>query len=211
MIEILAIGFLLGIKHALEPDHVIAVSTIVGKHKKFWRSSFLGFFWGIGHTLTLLGIFLIMTLTKSSIPDTWAMSFEMGVGFMLIYLGFSPLWNSGNVHIKSGKVKGESSKKLFVKSMAIGQIHGLAGSAAMILLALSMVDSAQEAFIYISIFGMGTILGMLAFTLLLSIPYQIGSRSLKINRTLIGATSILSIGYGLYYIYTIGFGDGLFL
>ncbi|CAH0343851.1 urease accessory protein UreH [Bacillus sp. CECT 9360] len=211
MIEILAVGGLLGIKHALEPDHIIAVSTIVGKNKGFWRSSFLGLFWGLGHTLALLFIFLILSLTKSSIPEAWSMSFEMGVGVMLIYLGVASFLNPQFSKRKISQQTESSNRGLFFKSLVIGQIHGLAGSAAMTILALSMVDSAAEAFNYIGVFGIGTILGMLLFTLLLSIPFQLSTHKYKLNRTLIGMTSAVSVIYGLYYIYKIGFVDGLFV
>lgn len=86
---ILGLGFLLGIKHALEPDHVVAVSTIVGKNNSPLKSGFLGMFWGAGHTATLLIIFIILHFTQTTIPDTWEMYFEAGVGLMLVYLGIT--------------------------------------------------------------------------------------------------------------------------
>ncbi|GGC85172.1 hypothetical protein GCM10007216_14860 [Thalassobacillus devorans] len=208
LFAILGVGFLLGIKHALEPDHVVAVSTIVGENKSPWRSGFLGVFWGIGHTLTLLVIFLILFLSQTSIPGAWEKSFELGVGFMLIYLGFSSFLPKKNKARKSGKAV---RNQLLFKSMLIGQIHGLAGSAAMTLLVVSTVDSLQGALIYIGTFGTGTVLGMLLFTLVLSLPFLFTVNKQRINMLLTRGTAILSICYGIYYIYVIGFSNGLFI
>ncbi|MFG6114816.1 urease accessory protein UreH [Halobacillus sp. MO56] len=207
LFAILGFGFLLGIKHALEPDHVVAVSTIVGKNKSPWRSGFLGVFWGIGHTLTLLFIFLVLHFTQTSISGTWEKTFELGVGIMLVYLGISTFFPAKNHAPKESR---NTSGNLFLKSMFIGQVHGLAGSAAMTLLVFSMVDSLQDALLYIGTFGTGTILGMLLFTFALSIPFLFAVNKNRISFVLTKATAILSIGYGLYYIYMVGFIDGLF-
>jgi hypothetical protein len=207
ILGVLGIGFLLGIKHAIEPDHVIAVSTIAGRHKSFWQSGFLGVFWGIGHTLALLLVFLILTLTKGSIPIKWEMAFELGVGIMLVYLGFASFRKPVQI---TAKTEIFPHQHLYLKSMFIGQIHGLAGSAAMTLLALSMVDSLQEAVLYIGTFGTGTIIGMLLFTMLMSIPFFYTGKIRKADRLLTGTASVISIFYGIYYIYTIGFQEGLF-
>ncbi|MBM7554478.1 urease accessory protein UreH [Thalassobacillus pellis] len=207
LFAILGLGFFLGIKHALEPDHVVAVSTIVGKNKSPWRSSFLGVFWGIGHTLTLLIIFLLLYFTKTSIPGTWEMSFELGVGIMLVYLGTSPFFPKK----KNGRRNRKAiTSNLFIKSMVIGQIHGLAGSAAMTLLVVSVVDSLKDSLIYIGTFGIGTVVGMLLFTFVLSFPFFFIVNKHQVNTLLIRGTAILSICYGIYYIYMVGFVEGLF-
>jgi high-affinity nickel permease len=85
--SILALGCVLGIKHAIEPDHVIAVSTIASQSKKLYRSTLAGVFWGIGHTATLFIIGIIIILMKGEIPEKTAMSLEFLVGIMLVYLG----------------------------------------------------------------------------------------------------------------------------
>lgn len=92
LLLVLAIGFVLGIKHALEPDHIIAVSTIASQSKKIWKSSLAGVFWGIGHTLTLLVFGVILILLKNEIPEAWAMSLEFLVGIMLVYLGITTIF-----------------------------------------------------------------------------------------------------------------------
>ena len=94
LFSVLAIGFLLGIKHAIEPDHVIAVSTIASKSRKLWDASLAGVFWGIGHTATLFTIGIILILMKDDISDKWSMSLEFLVGIMLVYLGITSFLSS---------------------------------------------------------------------------------------------------------------------
>lgn len=94
LFSVLAIGFLLGIKHAIEPDHVIAVSTIASKSRKLWDASLAGVFWGIGHTVTLFTIGIILILMKDDISHKWSMSLEFLVGIMLVYLGITSFLSS---------------------------------------------------------------------------------------------------------------------
>src|SRR6476620_1859748 len=99
LFSILGLGFILGIKHAIEPDHVIAVSTIASQSKKLWHTSLAGVFWGIGHTATLFIIGIILILLKGEIPEKWAMSLEFLVGIMLVYLGIKTIFSFKNIHI----------------------------------------------------------------------------------------------------------------
>jgi sulfite exporter TauE/SafE len=223
-LSILAMGFVLGIKHAIEPDHVIAVSTIASRSKKLWHSTLSGVFWGIGHTATLFIIGIILILMKGEIPNIWAMSLEFLVGIMLVYLGITSIlsFNKTPVHKHAdGKVHkqlltqndtGESQNKeiTYTKSMMIGFVHGLAGSAAMVLLTMSTAKSVLEAVIYIIIFGAGTIVGMLFFTTILGIPFVLSAKKVNINKTLIQITGGISTVFGIYYMYNLGIAEGLF-
>ena len=167
-LSILSLGFVLGIKHAIEPDHVIAVSTIASRSKKLWHSSLSGVFWGIGHTATLVIFGIIVILIKGEIPDIWAMSLEFLVGIMLVYLGVTSIFSFKNAHIHKHEHNGEVHKHIhkytgehlnkhqrtkivYIKSLIIGFVHGLAGSAAMILLTMSTVKSVWEGTIYIPV------------------------------------------------------------
>jgi sulfite exporter TauE/SafE len=207
-LTVLALGFVLGIKHAIEPDHVIAVSTIASQSKKLMRSSLAGVFWGIGHTITLflVGIFLIVL--KGEIPEKWAMSLEFLVGIMLVYLGittiisFKKLQDSSHTHTHKNVSYG--------KSMFIGFVHGLAGSGAMVILTMSTVNTAIEGAIYILIFGVGTILGMLFFTTIIGIPFVFSSKKLSLNKGMAQATGVISTVFGVYYMYNLGVTEGLF-
>ncbi|MED3983023.1 sulfite exporter TauE/SafE family protein [Peribacillus simplex] len=205
LLLVLAIGFVLGIKHALEPDHIIAVSTIASQSKKIWKSSLAGVFWGIGHTLTLLVFGVILILLKNEIPEAWAMSLEFLVGIMLVYLGITTIfsWKQTERHDHTGRAT-------YLKSMLVGIVHGLAGSAAMVLLTISTIDEAWQGAIYIIIFGVGTCIGMLLFTTILSIPFVTSSSSKKVNRLLIRLTGVISTVFGIYYMYNLGINEELF-
>ncbi|WP_227939602.1 urease accessory protein UreH domain-containing protein [Alkalihalobacillus deserti] len=215
-LSILALGFVLGIKHAVEPDHVIAVSTIASQSKKLWRSSLSGVFWGIGHTATLFIFGIIVILMKGDIPDNWAMSLEFLVGIMLVYLGITSILSFKNIHLhKHEQVQKNSAghrhkKVTYIKSMIIGFVHGLAGSAAMILLTMSSVNNVWEGATYILIFGVGTVIGMLFFTTILGIPFVFSAKKRKVNKTFIQITGVTSTIFGIYYMYNLGITEGLF-
>jgi high-affinity nickel permease len=205
IISILGLGFILGIKHAVEPDHVIAVSTIASQTKKLSRSSLAGGFWGIGHTATLFLIGLIVLLLKEEISERLAMSLEFLVGVMLVYLGFTGMLTyrklSGHTH---------SIDRSHWKSVAVGFIHGLAGSAAMVLLTMSTVHSIWQGLVYIIVFGAGTVIGMLLFTTVIGLPFVLTAGHSRFNRVLTQATGLISMTFGVYYMYNLGVTEGLF-
>lgn len=207
LVSILLIGFLLGIKHAIEPDHIIAISTIVGESKDIKRSIFAGVYWGIGHTATLFIVGMMLIVAKNTITHTVAMSLEFIVGIMLVTLGLNSLFS----HFKhrSHLVKGDKKNRSHVKSFFIGLVHGLAGSAAMVLLTMSTVSTAWEGALYILIFGIGTVAGMLSFSTVIGIPFVLTSGK-QVNRRLNHFTGIISVLFGLYYMYNLGVNEGLF-
>ena len=203
LLSVLVIGFLLGIKHAIEPDHVIAVSTIASRTRSLWKSSLAGVYWGIGHTATLVLGGTLLLLFNTTITDQWAMSLELVVGCMLIFLGIKTLL------MKTQKPEMTGNRR-YIQSGFIGFIHGLAGSAAMILLTMSTVETLWQGVVYILIFGFGTCAGMLCFTTVLGIPFVATKRQLSLNKRLTQLTGILSVGFGFFYIYEIGITGGLF-
>jgi len=206
----LSIGFLLGIRHAIEPDHVIAVSTVASQSKKLWKSSLIGVFWGIGHTVTLLLTGMVILFMKGSISEEWSMSLEFLVGIMLVYFGISTFRTIRNQHTHDETNHSLDVKVNSIKPMFMGLVHGLAGSAAMVLLTLSTVNSIGEGILYILIFGMGTIVGMLGFTTVLGIPFIMSSSKAKMNHTLTQVTGGISTIFGVYYMYNLGVTEGLF-
>lgn len=215
ILSILALGFVLGIKHAIEPDHVIAVSTIASHSKKLSRSSLSGVYWGIGHTATLFLIGVLFILLKGEIPEKWAMSLEFLVGVMLVYLGIRAVGFFKNVHEheherERERERGQGHPTSYAKSAVVGLIHGLAGSGAMILLTMNTVDSLWEGAFYILIFGVGTIVGMLLFTTLIGIPFVLSAKKLTLNKKLTQITGIVSVTFGVYYMYNLGITEGLF-
>lgn len=201
-LSVLLLGLLLGFKHSLEPDHMIAVATVTGKSKKLWVSTLAGVFWGIGHTLTLFIVGITIILVKQDIPEEWAMSLEFLVGIMLVYLGVK------NLRIRQSS-KEENHHHSYLKLTLIGFIHGLAGSAAMVLLTMSTVESVWESFYYILVFGVGTIIGMMFFTTLIGIPFVLGKK-FQLNRFLTALSGTVSFVFGIYYMYNLGITEGLF-
>jgi len=162
---------------------------------------------------------------KNDISDQWSMSLEFIVGIMLVYLGITSLLssrkNKQHAHIheehseqdqEQDQVSDQSNKRKisYIKSLIIGLIHGLAGSAAMVLLTMSMVDSIWQGGLYILIFGVGTTIGMLFFTTILGLPFVLSKKKLTVSRSLIIITASISILFGIYYMYNLGFNEGLF-
>lgn len=224
LLAILMVGFILGFKHAIEPDHIVAVSTIACKSKKIWRSTLAGVCWGIGHTATLFIAGMILIALKIEISAKWALSLEFIVGIMIVYLGVSSLlsYRKKKIHVHEHDHSGYSHTHFhelhdhphqnvsYMTSVMIGMVHGLAGSAAMVLLTMTTVNSLWEGIAYILVFGLGTILGMLLFTTLIGLPFVLSANKTGINHALIRITGIVSTIFGLYLMYDLGFSEGLF-
>jgi len=228
----LLLGFALGIMHALDADHVVAVSTIVSQYRNPFRATLAGVFWGIGHTTTLLLVGIAVIGFKLVIPEQLALSMEFLVGIVLVILGFQTLWQflpkKKHAHIHDhghemhthehahSPIKGEENVQHHAlrqhKSLLIGMLHGLAGSAALMLLVLSTIQSAWEGVVYILIFGVGSILGMMIISTLIGLPFTLSSgRFSSINHIIKFAAGTLSVALGIFVMFNIGFVDGLFL
>ena len=217
---LLGFGFLLGIKHALDADHIAAVSTIVARNKSIKESSLLGMFWGFGHTIALLVMGLIILLLKITIPEKVALSFEIIVGIMLVILGISVMMQiiKDKIHIHKHKHRKDSHFHFHShryiknhshthKSLYIGILHGLAGSAVLSLLVLSTINSIWLGLLYILIFGTGSILGMMLISSIISIPFMLIPARLENTKNALKAFSaLISIFLGLSIIYKIGLG-----
>jgi hypothetical protein len=208
LLSVLLFGLILGIKHATEPDHIIAVSTIASRTRKLSMSSLVGAFWGLGHTATLLVIGMAVIGLQQHIPEKLALSLEFFVGIMLVYLGVSGLRPRKHHHAHTFG-QGDM-KKFHLKSFFIGTIHGLAGSAALVLLTMATVKSAVEAFEFILVFGAGTILGMFLFTTVLGMSFIWATSRQAVHSFITKAASTLSAVYGVYYMYQIAIVDKLF-
>lgn len=230
VITMLTIGFLLGIEHAFDADHVVAVSTIVTKNKSLKKSSFLGIFWGIGHTTTILVVGMAILTLKLTIPDKLALSMEFIVGAMLVLLGGMVLreviinrihmhshthGNESHLHLHAHKEeklhKHQHEIKPEFKSLLIGMVHGLAGSAAIILLVLTTAPSISSGLFYIIIFGVGSIIGMMLISTLISLPFIMTAKKFEnMNQKIRTGAGLVSIGLGIAIMLEIGIGKGLF-
>ncbi len=222
----LFLGFLLGIKHALDADHIVAVTTIVSRSNSLLRSAMVGLNWGIGHTLTLFVVGFAVLVFKLTIPDRLALSMEFVVGIILVVLGVSVIRNivRGRAHIHWHQHENkdhlhshfhhdtpEHDHQHIRRPLLIGMVHGLAGSGALTLLVLSTMSSVAQGLIFLLLFGIGSILGMLLFSGLIGLPFKLtAGLSLRLNWWFRGAAGIISIALGLFIMWQIGFVGDLF-
>ncbi|MBI2653835.1 urease accessory protein UreH [Candidatus Woesearchaeota archaeon] len=218
-LSLLGLGFLLGVKHAFDADHIAAVSNILIKQHSIKKSSLLGMFWGFGHTMSLFVVGLIVLLLKITIPEKVALSMELVVGLMLVLLGVNTLitinkdgihihkhkhGKKEHVHIHSHKTSEYHNHKHipFYKSLIVGIIHGLAGSAALTLLVLTTINSIFIGLFYILIFGIGSMIGMSVISAIILLPLKlIPNNFQKIHRILSASAGLISILVGLNIVF----------
>lgn len=205
LLSVLGLGLLLGIKHAIEPDHVIAVSTIATKSKRLWQSTMTGVFWGIGHTMTMFILGMGVLLMKEEIPPVWAESLEAAVGVMLIYFGMTTVLSYKKMKSRQ-KSESANQPRSFATSVFMGFIHGLAGSAALVLLTLSSVNNLAQGALFILVFGAGTVIGMLLFTTIIGLPFVMTTKKVSLNKAFTQVSGIVSTIYGIYYLSSIYIG-----
>lgn len=215
----LGLGLLLGLKHALDADHVVAVSTIVSEHPSPLRAALVGAFWGLGHTSTLLLVGLAVIVFRLTIPDRLALGAEFAVGVMLVVLGLLTVkgyrdkkvhlhvhqhgWRSHphfHSHEQGRDHEGHPHRlpRRAGRSYLVGLVHGLAGGAALMVLVLATIPHAWLGLLYIAVFGLGSITAMLAGSLVLSLPFVLSvDRFGRANAYITLAAGLLSIGLGL--------------
>jgi len=208
LLTLLALGGALGVKHAMEPDHVVAVSAIASKSNKLWRASLAGAFWGIGHTATLFAVGMFLIVTKAEIPEKWAMLLEFCVGVMIVFLGVRCLADAMSSDRRSPSVRAGRGIS-YRDTMLVGVLHGFAGSAAMVLLTMSLMEHIWQGALFILVFGAGTAAGMLLATTLIGLPFVMSAGKARLNRILVGFAGTFSVLFGLYYMYNIGIYEGL--
>ena len=252
-LSILVLGFFLGMRHATDSDHVVAVTTIVSRQRRIGSAALTGVFWGIGHSITLLVVGGAIILFGIVIPEKLGVSLEFCVALMLILLGWLNLrafkrgvdavasaadrvhqhthCHADYVHSHAHKGDPEShghsesdvptarlDRQLgrsrfygMFRPVIVGIVHGLAGSAAVALLVLPIVHSPVWAMFYLLIFGAGTIAGMMLITATIAAPLSYSANRFRaFNRFVGAAAGVLSLVFGFYLVYQIGFVDGLF-
>jgi hypothetical protein len=252
-LAILVLGFLLGMRHATDPDHVVAVTTIVSKQPGIAKAGLIGVLWGLGHTFTIFVVGTMIILFQVTIPPRVGLSMELTVAAMLILLGVLNLtgtlrWlqekftaNSpvriaaglrSNTALVAAKTCDSTTQALredvpqtfrlnqmfrhfglynILRPLVIGIVHGLAGSAAVALLVMSTIRDPWWAITYLLLFGIGTISGMMIVTAVIAMPFVFTVKRFSgWNRGMAVASGLLSLGFGLFLSYQIGFIDGLF-
>lgn len=203
-LAIAGIGFLLGLRHALDVDHVVAVTTIVSRERSFGRAAWVGTLWGIGHSAALLMVGGAIIAFRLVVPPRVGLTLELGVAFMLIILGYVNLRAPvGHSHLHPPMRVG--------RPLLVGVVHGLAGSAAAALLVLATIRSTAAALAYLVIFGLGTIAGMTLVTATLAFPSRFAAaRMTRYERGIRLAAGVLSLALGLFLAHQIVIGGGLF-
>lgn len=242
MTQLLALagfGFLLGMRHATDADHVIAVTTILSRSRRFLDTVLIGALWGLGHTITVVIVGVLIIAFNVVIPPPVGLAMEFAVAIMLIALGIlnltgglrsfterltspAPLHAHHHAHdgARHGHLHGHGETRglverlgryQLIRPVVVGLVHGLAGSAAVALLVLSTIQDTGTAIAYLFIFCIGVAGGMTVLTSIIGLPFMLASvRSVQINRWLTIGSGLLSLAFGLLLAYEIGFVDGLF-
>ncbi|HJT82751.1 MAG TPA: hypothetical protein VJ719_16255 [Chthoniobacterales bacterium] len=251
--SLLAVGFFLGMRHATDADHVIAISTIVSRQRSLRSAALIGALWGVGHTLTVTLVGAAIILFTVTIPPRLGLAMEFAVGVMLVLLGFMNLtglnqWIRDNIpqgspvhghthahgdyahshlhghglaahgHNEEQTPQAWLDRKLggmgvyqMIRPLIVGIVHGLAGSAAVALLVLTAISDPWWGILYLVLFGVGTVAGMMLITVAIAAPFAYSTGRLpRFNAYLRVASGLLSLGFGLFLIYYIGYVDGLF-
>ena len=236
----LTIGLVFGLKHATEVDHVVAITNIVSEQRKLWRAALVGALWGTGHTASLVVVGIVVLVLRVAIPDRVGAWLEFGVALMIILLGANTfvraLRNRGSVHVHKHRHGGlthahvhfhdedtahdgataaphsHAIRRIGLKPLLVGAMHGLAGSAVLTLLVLAQIGSPVIGILYLLVFGCGSIVGMLLMSGLVGLPFILTARKLdRFHHTLQTIAGALSICFGLWYAYETGIASGLLM
>jgi cytochrome c biogenesis protein CcdA len=234
MFGILGLGFLLGMQHALEADHIAAVSSIAARRTDVGDIVKHGLTRGLGHTLTLFVFAGAAILVGQAIPEHWSRPLETAVGIMLVGLGAHVLWRlsrdrvhfhrhshgDGTVHLHAhshaketheeaakeisrqtvphARARHEHTHGFRWRTLLVGLMHGMAGSAALLVLAVSQAKSPAIGLFYVALFGIGSMIGMGALSTVIAVPLAVSSRWLtSANRGLQGAVGVVTILIGV--------------
>lgn len=231
MFGILGLGFLLGMQHALEADHIAAVSSIAARRTDVVEIVKHGLTWGLGHTVTLFAFAGAALLLGHAIPLSLAYRLETAVGIMLVIIGGNLLWRlwhervhfhrhehrdgTTHLHLHShandpsrphGSAPHDHGHGFRWRTLLVGLIHGMAGSAALLVLTVSQASNARVALLYMLLFGLGSMIGMAALSSVIAVPLVISARTLTwANRALQFAVAAVAVGIGVTTIYATAF------
>lgn len=193
MRSILVLGLLAGMRHALEADHLAAVASLATRGRSARSVLLQGAAWGLGHTATLLLVGGLCLLLGAAVPARASAALECLVAVMLVLLGAQVLWRLYRQH---GRVHAQAPAHVHVaplphRALVVGAVHGLAGSAALLVLTLAAVRSPWMGLAYVGLFGAGSIAGMVALCALLAVPLRLTAR---LSARMFGAVELLMGG-----------------
>jgi ABC-type nickel/cobalt efflux system permease component RcnA len=221
-LSLLGFGIVLGLKHAVEADHLAAVATLAAEAKSTLVASLRGALWGAGHTLALLAAGIAVILFRVTISETTAAALEFAVAIMLIGLGANAIRkaraatslhshdheHSGGRHSHPHRHSNDAASGKHASKLApvlVGVVHGLAGSAALVLLVVASTRSTALGLVYILMFGIGSTAGMMAAGAMISLPLRFAPASLyRVTRWVRASSGVISIALGLIMAYEIG-------
>ena len=225
---VLGLGLVLGLRHALDVDHLAAVSAIVSRRRSVWGSCAVGVLWGLGHTSALVAAAAVVVCMHATIPPALARGLELGVAAMLVGLGASLLATvrrGGTLHVHRHRHGGRDHVHLHVHAPGeadhghdratsrrpfwVGLVHGLAGSAGLMLGVLATIPSRAVALAYVAVFAFGSVGGMVAMTACLGMPVALAAARFGRARTALQvAAACASIAVGLLVAWRVGFASG---
>jgi sulfite exporter TauE/SafE len=230
MLSIFALGFVMGVRHAFEADHLAALATLTTRNRGTRAGLLQGAAWGLGHTLTLLLVGGTCFLLGAAVPDAWATRLELVVGFMLLALGVETLLRMRRArihahvhehgdghahwHVHRHQAAGPEDPAEHVhahprlafpgRALAVGLVHGLAGSAALFLLTLQTVGSFWPGLAYIALFGLGSILGMAGLSAVIAVPMRAAARRVaRVQGAIEAVVGVATIAIGIRVIWTL--------
>jgi hypothetical protein len=199
----LLFGFLQGLRHAFEPDHVVAVSTMISHQRGGRARVAYAFAWGIGHAVMLVGVGSILIVLRATLPARVDAAFELAVALMLIALGARAVhgaWRVATPHAEERRGGTAWGLRHAVGPLAMGMVHGLAGSGALTALVVARLPSPQVALVFMLLFGLGATLGMALLAGAAGVPLARLLRTRWGLPALLGATGTLSLGLGLVWV-----------
>jgi high-affinity nickel-transport protein len=200
VLSLLLLSLLIGVRHAADPDHIVAVTTIVARERSVLRAAVAGVAWGAGHTCTVLLVGGLIILFRLTVPPRLGLALEFLVALMLIGLGALTLAASHR-----------HPRPSTLRPLLVGVVHGLAGSAAVALLVLATIPDPRWAIAYLLVFSLGTVTGMAGTAVVIAAPARAAAtRFGGAPRALRLASGALSLAFGLFLAHRVGIVDGLF-
>lgn len=202
-LSVLALGFILGMRHATDVDHVVAVTTIVSQQRSVSRAARVGALWGAGHTATIVLVGGGILVFRLAVPPRLGLAMEFAVAVMLVLLGVRALRET-----RTGQSAAAWSP---VRPLLVGFVHGMAGSAFVAMLVLTAIDNPLIGITYLLVFGVGTIAGMALITAAIAVPSAYAAARLNgAQRYVQLAAGVASVCFGLLLAHRVGVTDGLF-
>lgn len=193
----LLLGLALGMRHAFDADHIVAMSTIVARERSLGRAALLGGAWGAGHSLSLFVIGLLVIVFRVPMSPAFGPLFERLVGVMLIVLGLASLFvRRAHEHAEASGSTAPSRRRPF----GVGLVHGLAGSGALAIAVLATIPSRAAGLLYIALFGAGAVGGMMGITSLMALPARFGAGARRGASWISAGAALGSVAFGILYL-----------